>query len=289
MTAPPQGVEADHIEFPAGRVRFHRAGGSGPAIVLLHGGGLDTGLLSWRPTIPVLAADHRVFIPDLPGHGGSRPWHGRANQRTFEEVLRWLLDAWRLPDAVLVGQSTGASIATGFALRHPQRVRGLVLVDPAGVQARLKRHLLTYLLVKLRFVGPLSARALGWSRALTRLVLTRGVFTGSAPVSDLEAIVDEAVAEARGRRSMFSDWLVDSLERRAMRVNHLPHLDRVQCPTMIIHGEKDSVVPESAAREAAGAIAGSMLRVLPDAGHWPSRERPTEFNALLREFVNTHR
>ena len=289
MTAPQQGVEADHIEFPAGRIRFHRAGGTGPAIVLLHGGGMDNGLLSWRPTIPVLAADHQVFIPDLPGHGGSTPWRGRANQRTFEEVLRWLLDAWQIPDAVLVGQSTGASIAAGFTLRHPQRVRGLVLVDPAGVQHRLNRHLLTYLLVQLRFVGPLAARALGMSRALTRSMLTRGVFTGSQPVTDLEAIVDEAVAEARNRRSVFSDWLVDALDRRAMRVNHLPHLDRIRCPAMVIHGEQDSVVPVSAGREAAGAIAGSMLRVLPDAGHWPSRERATEFNALLREFVNTHR
>lgn len=117
MTALPQGVETDHIEFPAGKIRFHRAGGSGPAIVLLHGGGVDNGMLSWRHTVPVLAVDHTVFVPDLPGQGGSRPWHGRADQRTCEEALRWLLDAWRVPDATVVGMSMGGSIATGFALR----------------------------------------------------------------------------------------------------------------------------------------------------------------------------
>ena len=95
MTAPPEGVEVEHIEFPAGTIRYHRAGSSGPAIVLLHGGGPDNAMLSWRHALGVLAADHRVFAPDLPGQGGSMPWRGKANQRTFEEVLRWLLDAWR--------------------------------------------------------------------------------------------------------------------------------------------------------------------------------------------------
>ncbi|CAM05462.1 pimeloyl-ACP methyl ester carboxylesterase [Saccharopolyspora erythraea NRRL 2338] len=288
MTALPQGVETDHIEFPAGKIRFHRAGGSGPAIVLLHGGGVDNGMLSWRHTVPVLAVDHTVFVPDLPGQGGSRPWHGRADQRTCEEALRWLLDAWRVPDATVVGMSMGGSIATGFALRHPQRVRGLVLAAPTGMQARLDRHLLTYLLVKLRFPGMLWARAMGMSSALTRWVMTRSTFTGSQPAADLESILDEVRAEVRSRGTVFSDWQHGAIDRRSMRINHLPHLDRIRCPTMVIHGEKDGIVPMPASQEAARAIPGAMFRWIADAGHWPSREKPNEFNALLREFVNAH-
>ncbi|MGW0890008.1 alpha/beta fold hydrolase [Saccharopolyspora sp. NPDC002578] len=286
MTAPPQGVEVDHVEFPAGKIRYYRAGSSGPAIVLLHGGGLDNAMLSWRHTIPVLAEDHRVYVPDLPGQGGSRPWHGRANQRTFEEVLRWLLDAWQVRDTMIVGLSMGGSIATGFTLRHPRRVRGLVLVGSGGLVPRLDHHLLSYLATRVEFVGSVSAKLLAKHRGLVRRQLTKQLFTGDRPVPDLESIVDEVSAEAGQRESVFSDWQRDSLGRRAMRVNHGPHLDQINCPVMFIHGEQDTAVPISSSRQAATAISGAQLHVIPGAGHWPNREKANEFNALLRQFVN---
>lgn len=288
MTAPPQGVEVDHVEFPAGKIRYYRAGSEGPALVLLHGGGVDNGLLSWRRTIPALAVDHRVYIPDLPGQGGSVEWRGRANQRTLEEVLRWLLDTWGVHEATLVGLSLGGSVAAGFTLRHPHRVRGLVLVDSGGLQHRVHHHLGTYLLTRGRFVDRTMAKVCGLHRSLARSFLARGVLADTEQVPDMGELLDEVHAEIRGRGSVFVDWQRDAIGRRAMKVNHLPHLDQVRCPTMLIHGEQDSVVPVSASREAAGAIPGSKLRVISGAGHWPNREKPNEFNALLREFVNGH-
>ncbi|MEV4644090.1 alpha/beta fold hydrolase [Saccharopolyspora sp. NPDC049357] len=286
MTAPPQGVEVDQIEFPAGKVRYYKAGTDGPPIVLLHGGGPDNALLSWRNTIGVLAADHRVFAPDLPGQGGSTEWRGRGNQRTFEEVLRWLLDAWRIPQATLVGLSMGGSIATGFTLRHPQRVRALALVDSTGVQHRMPHHLATYLLMRTGFSGRMAATLLRSNRSLARFALNKVFFADASSVRDLDSIVDEVRAEAAVRRSVFADWHADAINRRSMTINHLPQLNRITCPVTVIHGEKDALIPVASAQAVAGAIPGAQLRVMPQAGHWPNRERPTEFNALLREFVN---
>ena len=286
MTAPPQGVEVDQIEFPAGTIRYYRAGTSGTPVVLLHGGGPDNALLSWRNTIGTLAADHQVFAPDLPGQGGSVAWRGRANQRTFEEVLRWLLDAWQVPQAILIGLSMGGSIATGFTLRHPQRVRALALVDSTGVQHRMPRHLLTYLLMHTDLSGRLAANLLRRSRGLTRTALARTFFADATKVTDLESIIDEVVAEASARRSVFADWHADAIGRRTMNINHLPNLGQINCPAMVIHGEQDALVPVASAREVAEAIPGAKLRVLPQSGHWPNREHPAEFNSLLREFVN---
>ncbi|RCW45255.1 pimeloyl-ACP methyl ester carboxylesterase [Halopolyspora algeriensis] len=286
MTAPPQGVEIEHVEYPAGRIRYYRAGSSGPPVVLLHGGGIDNGLLAWRHTIPALAVDHRVHVPDLPGRGGSVEWTGRADQRNLEEVLRWLLDSWGLEEATLVGLSMGGSIATGFALRHPQRVGGLVLAGSGGLQPRVDKQVLLHLLLRTRFAGPLIARLLPLHRGLSRRYLARGAFGDPHSVPDLEHILDEVRAELRTCGSVFTDWMTDAVGRRSMRVNHLPHLGRIHCPTMLIHGERDAMVPVSAAREAAGAIPGSKLRIVPGAGHWVNRERPNEFNAFLREFVN---
>lgn len=286
MTAPPQGVEVDQIEFPAGKVRYYKAGTDGPPIVLLHGGGPDNALLSWRNTIGVLAADHRVYAPDLPGQGGSTEWRGRGNQRTFEEVLRWLLDAWRIPQATLVGLSMGGSIATGFTLRHPQRVRALALVDSTGMQHRMPHHLITYLLMRTGLSGRMAATLLRGNRSLVRFALNKVFFADASSVRDLDSIVDEVSAEAAVRRSVFADWHADAIKRRSMTINHLPQLNRISCPVTVIHGEKDALIPVASAQEVAGAIPGAQLRVMPQAGHWPNRERPTEFNALLREFVN---
>ncbi|WP_406688900.1 alpha/beta fold hydrolase [Saccharopolyspora sp. ID03-671] len=286
MTAPPQGVEVDQIEFPAGKVRYYKAGTDGPPIVLLHGGGPDNALLSWRHTIGALAPDHRVYAPDLPGQGGSTEWRGRGNQRTFEEVLRWLLDAWQVPQAILVGLSMGGSIATGFTLRHPQRVRALALVDSTGVQHRMPHHLLTYLLMRTDLTGRVAAKLLRGNRALVRTALNKVFFADSTSVPDLDAVVEEVGAEARVRRSVFADWHADAINRRSMSINHLPQLNRITCPVTVVHGEKDALVPVSSAQAVAGAIPGAQLRIMQQAGHWPNRERPTEFNALLREFVN---
>ncbi len=285
MPNPAENVEMEHAEFPAGKIRYYRSGDSGPAIVLLHGGGIDNAMVCWRHTIPVLAEDHRVFLFDLPGQGGSNPWHGRADQRTLEEVMRWMFDVWGLDDVVLVGHSTGGSVATGFTLRHPRRVRGLALVDPAGFQHRIPRHLLTYLAVRCG-IGTLVATGLGHLRAFTRAVLTRSILTGGGTVPDLDSLIDEVRDEARHRRSVFPDWLDSAITRKGMSVNHLPRADRIHCPTLVLHGEQDAMITAAAAREAAGAIPGSRLRAIEAAGHWPPRERPTEFNAALREFVN---
>ncbi|MDR7301148.1 alpha/beta fold hydrolase [Haloactinomyces albus] len=286
MTAPPQGVDIDHSTFPAGTIRYYRAGSSGPPIVLLHGGGVDNGLLAWRHAIPALAVDHRVHVPDLPGRGGSVDWTGRADQRNLEEVLRWLLDSWGLDDATLVGLSLGGSVATGFALRHPHRVRGLILVGSGGMQPRVDNQLLLHLLLRTRFAGPLIARLLRLNRGFSRRYLARGAFAGSEPITDLERIIDEVHAELRTCGSVFTDWMTDAVGRRSMQVNHLPHLNRIHCPTMFIHGEQDAMVPVASAREASGAVPDAQLRVVSGAGHWVNREKPNEFNAALREFLN---
>ncbi|ASU77794.1 alpha/beta hydrolase [Actinopolyspora erythraea] len=287
MTAP-SSVVTEHVEFPAGTIRYHRAGSAGPAVVLLHGGGIDNAMISWRHAIPALAVDHRVFLPDLPRHGGSGNWTGNAGQRTLEEVLRWLLDLWGLDRAVLVGLSTGGSVVTGFTLRHPQRVNGLVLAAPDGLRHRIAGQLPTYLMLRSRFSGPAIAALAGMSRGLCRQYLNRGVLHEPGRMADTEQLLDEVLAEARESGSVFSDWQFEAVGSRNMRVNHLPYLDRIRCPTMFVHGEFDRQVPVEVSRTAARAVAGSELRVLTEAGHWCQREKPDEFNAALREFLNSN-
>lgn len=289
MSAKITGIESVDIDFPAGTVRYHRAGAEGPPVVLLHGGVADNALLSWKHTFGVLTPDHQVYAPDLPKHGGSRPWQGQVTQRTLEECLRWLLDEWGLSEVTLIGHSIGGSLAAGFALRHPHRIRQLVLIDSHGLQPKIPWHKAVYFGTRGKLTASTLARAVAANESFAKWFLTKTIFTGTQPTPDLDELVDQTRQEARENGSVLADWMSESLQRQSTQVNHLPHLGYLRCPTLITHGENDKLVPLSYSREAAGAIPGSRLRIVPDAGHRPHRERPNEFNAYLREFLNEQR
>lgn len=284
MAALPHEVEVDFVEFPAGRVSYLRAGTTGPPVVLLPGAGPDNALLAWRHVIPALAADHQVFAPDLPGQGGSLPWSGSTGQRTLEEALRWLLEMWQLPEVTLVGSSTGGSVATGFALRNPSRVRRLALVAPTGLQHRLRNHALVHAAIRTGLTGTPAATALRM-KPLVRLMLNRLVLTGDNAVPDLADLTAEVAAEIRNRKSLTSGWHAEAVAARHMRVNHLPQLGRLETPILFLHGEQDALVPLSGIADAATA-AGGQLRTIPGAGHWPGREKPGELTAALQQFID---
>src|SRR5207249_8065494 len=109
--------------------------GSGPSVVLIHGFGAS--IYSWHKVIePLATAGFHVVAFDAKGFGFSdKPAHGYSNGDYARLVLA-LIDSLRLPNPVLVGHSMGGAIAAETALRGPSRIRGLVLVDAAGVGAR---------------------------------------------------------------------------------------------------------------------------------------------------------
>jgi pimeloyl-ACP methyl ester carboxylesterase len=105
------------------------AGSSGPAVVLLHGAGRDEAGLSLGSAMIALADRCQVFAPDLPGFGDSDPMPAGWGFAEYSAFLGPLFDALRLPRASLAGLSMGGGIGLGFALRAPERVEKLALID----------------------------------------------------------------------------------------------------------------------------------------------------------------
>src|SRR5215472_12605302 len=108
-------------------VRAYRAG-AGPALVLLHGGGLGDAQLSWAPIWEPLTGHARLLAPDLPGYGGSALGHTEPTVEGYRGWLLAFLDATGLQRAVLAGLSLGGAIALRTVLDAPTRVAGLVLL-----------------------------------------------------------------------------------------------------------------------------------------------------------------
>lgn len=104
--------------------------GRGSPVVLLHG--LGATKLSYLPLLPGLARTHRVIVPDLPGHGESTKPRASYTPGYFAQVIRGLLDELDVGRAAVIGNSMGGRIALEVAAEFPDRIHGLVLLDPAA-------------------------------------------------------------------------------------------------------------------------------------------------------------
>ncbi len=286
----PESFEAyTDLTVCGGPVRLYRAGESGPALLLLHGAMLDTGQGVWHDVVPDLARDHRVFVIDLPRHGGSRPWEGTLDDAFYRRFMNELLDELGLDRVALIGLSLGGGVATGFALEHPDRVSALVAIGPGGIGAKRPYQFLTWATMRmpglLRLCSWLLARYPGYVRSSMAANLTAG-----ADTPGFERIVAQAVTEARAKNrhgeKALDDWQIEAYGPRAMRLDLTPALHTLTVPTLWMRGDSDPLV---GAAELAGAHAqtpGSRCATVAGAGHIVTFDQPEMFVRVVREFLS---
>jgi len=265
-------LTAKFIVVAGTRLRYVEVG-SGPSVVLIHGFGAS--IYNWHRTIePLAAAGFHVVAFDNRGFGFSdKPAHGYSNADYARLVLA-LIDSLHLPDAVLVGHSMGGAIAAETALRGPSRVRGLVLVDAAGLGTRGAFGVRA---TRGPGIGPVAASLR--SRWVTEQVL-RSTFADPSKVT--AADVDQnyaAVAEpdfGRALRGVLREFRFDALRGR---------LAAIRVPCLVVWGDHDRLIPERFGRELARDLLRSAFIEVPKAGHDVPEEAPADFNRILIEFL----
>ncbi len=239
--------------------------GDGPPVVMLHGIGGAAHL--WKATARGLPG-RRVLAWNQPGYGGN-PLIAPLSFPALADVLAAQLDA---PAVDLVGHSMGGMIAMEFALRHPARVRRLVLYattpafggrDPAFAEQFMAARL-----------GPLDA---GRSMAECAAALAGGMCgPGADPAAEPAAIAAMAeVPEASYRATLAC---LATFDRRADIVG-------IASPTLCLAGELDRAAPARTMQRMAEAIPGAACVVIEGGGHLLHLERPGVFQAALRRFL----
>ena len=274
-------LRSEDLDLGEGNIRLYSAGEAGPPVVLLHGGGLDAAMISWRHAIPALAEKYRVYAFDWPKQGHSSGWTRTMTTDALIDVLVQVLDRLGLDRAAFVGLSMGSCAAIGLALDHPERVDALVLGNPGGIQKKVPYHTLAWLMFK---IPGMEKAGMGGTKEKLKKRLENGLF--SRNVADINQVVDDVWEEMQRRTSAFSDFQIAELAFSGVKVNFMPRLHEIAAPTLIIHGQDDQLVPVKLAREAAERLPNGRLHEIENAGHWPNREAPTEFNEVMMAFLD---
>jgi pimeloyl-ACP methyl ester carboxylesterase len=260
------------VDVAGAQIRYREAG-SGDAVVLVHGWPVDSRL--WTEQIARLAGRHRVLALDLPGYGRSDPPAAPGFEPLVNAVLGFL-DALGLERAALVGHDAGGPAVLLTAIRHPQRVSKLVVMDTTPYPKTPWLIRLLMLAGKIPGAGSLLLSRFGF-RVLFRLG------TAGRHV-DTRAMADRFRPDPAERRRA----LIEAL--RGFDPGELVEVEAgvgsIAAPTMILWAADDPTGPLSLARRLAGDIPGSTLVTVPSCGHFLPLDRPGEVGELLAAFLD---
>ena len=256
-----------------GRLAY-RDTGTGPLVVLLHGGFLDHRM--WTPQLATLPNRYRVVAPDARGHGDST--NAEAAFRHTDDIAALIrhLDAG---PAVLVGVSMGAATASDTALEHPDLVRAVV-VSGAGTSEPVFADDWTHRTLEkvwpaLR-AGDLPGALAAWNE------FTAGPHRA---LSDLDpaipALIDEMTAKTWLKHTADEpDWSAHAEDTWARAA-------KLAIPVLAVIGGADSDDHRHNAERFADSVPGGRKATIADAAHYPNLEHPDEFDAIIIEFVDS--
>lgn len=248
--------------------------GTGFPVLLIHGSGPGVSAwANWRLTIPALADGRRVIAPDMVGFGYSeRPKGIQYNMATWVAQAVGLLDALGIEQADLVGNSFGGGLALALAIRHPQRVRRLVLMGAAGVSFPITPGL--------DAVWGYQPSIANMRKLLDVFAFDRSLMSDELAELRYKASIQPGFQEAF--QSMFPaprQSGVDALASREEDIRALPH------ETLVVHGREDQVIPLANSLTLAQWIARAQLHVFGRCGHWTQIEHAARFAQLVSNFL----
>ncbi len=273
-----------YFEPEAGlRVHYSVEGPDGARdIILVHG--FAASVHAWLPWAERLRDDFRLISVDLPGHGLTASPEGyRASLQGNAALIDELATEVGADRFVLVGNSMGGAVALTYALDHPERLDGLVLVNSAGWSGGDDETGEGPPVVFMLLNNPIG-------RAILKMFDPRMFATGGleAAYLDEELVTDELIdryaelALAPGHRDVLLTQNSSPLE--PLTANRL---SAITVPTLVMAGDQDRIIPVTASQEIAAAIPGAVLVTYPDGGHVPMEQLPDKSAADMRAFLES--
>ncbi|MDD2179294.1 alpha/beta fold hydrolase [Acidovorax sp. D2M1] len=266
--------EVAHTITAAGiRTNYHDVG-SGDPVLLIHGSGPGVSAwANWRLVMPALSERARVIAPDMVGFGFSeRPAGFHYGMDAWVRQAVGLLDALGIERADLVGNSFGGGLALALAIRHPERVRRLVLMGSVGVPFPITRGL--------DAVWGYTPSVQNMRAIMDYFAFNRDLMSDDLARMRYEASIRPGFQESFS--AMFpaprQRW-VDTLASAEQDIRAIPH------ETLIVHGREDQVIPLSNSYTLAEWIGNAQMHVYGHCGHWTQIEHAARFARLVGDFL----
>ena len=277
----PQAFTAKQMPVTDG-TQYVRVGGTGPAVLLLHGFG-DTGDM-WIPLAVPLMKDHAVIVPDLRGMGLSSHPEGGYEKVAQARDLAGILDQLGVVDVALVTHDIGNMVGYAFAASFPQRVSKWVVMDaPLPGIGHWDDQLKSPKVWHFNFRGPDTERLVAGRE---RILLDRFYNELSANPSRIDEATRDHYAALYARplaihnafSGQFAAFAQDAIDNQQLLAK-----GKLQMPVLAIGG--DHSYGANLATEIGFAAANVGAAVIKDSGHWIMEEQPEQAVAVILAFL----
>lgn len=267
------GVYMVHRTVMRGTQALHyEVHGSGAPIFMIHSYLCSCEL--WREQIERLSKSCQVIAMDIRGHGQSPPSEPHDLYDLVDDAIA-VLDHAEVASAIWCGLSIGGMITMRAALRHPTRVRAMVLVDTDG-QTEALSTILKHQALKL------IVQTIGIKAVLTPIMALMFGRTTHQRNAELIKVWRERFL------ALHVPSMMETLKALDRRDGCLNELRKVTIPCLVIHGHEDRAIHRSRGKALADALPNSEWQLIIDAGHMTNLESPETFNKLLEAFLQKH-
>ena len=230
-----------------------------PTIMMVHGAGLNHA--QWQKQMLGLREHANMIAVDLPGRALSAHHEGDQSISEYADILAELAKELNSPQLILAGHSMGGAVCIEFAMRHPNQLAGLVLVN-TGARLRVQQELLNQIQEDYpAFIRHLTRQALG--------------ATATAQISDqfAQLLMQTEIQAA------FNDFAsCNSFDR-------LEDITEIHCPSLVISSDQDQMTPPKYGEFLADQLAQSQYTLIEGAAHISPMEQPEAVNAAILSFL----
>ncbi|MEP6343072.1 MAG: alpha/beta hydrolase [Maricaulaceae bacterium] len=280
MRAKYGGEQARFVQMVSGANVHYRDQGpkDAPAIIMIHG--MSSHLQTWEPLIAQMGDTYRILSLDLPGFGltGPNPT-GDYGPTVYTQAVLTVMDEAKIDKAIIVGNSMGGWTAWRMGLSHPERVKGLVLLDPWGAPGENNE--------KSNLAFKLMASPIG--RALMPHFTPKSIVKQSIlqSVEKDEIVTDEMVeryyelTRYPGNRQATIDAMKVTDDLSAWS-----NINTLKSPVLIIWGREDQLIDVSRSEAFAAELEGEVIIIYDNVGHLPMEEVPADVARDIKSWWN---
>jgi pimeloyl-ACP methyl ester carboxylesterase len=261
------------------KIYFHESGRQHTkSIVLVHGAG-EEGARIWKHLISELEKKFHVVTFDLPGFARSSKENRMYSPKNFAAFINWIVKEYTKGSVSVIGHSLGGAISLYYAGTYPENIERVVIINSVGLLNRTA-FLKTFINVKPNmFLDVINTPV----SVIQNYIIAHleSMDKDLTPESD-----DESLSSQFLRKRLYDGDPGKVASVALLNTDFSTIIDKIQVPTLLVWGEKDTTAPLRVGRLLEWMIPGSDLRIMPNLGHSPMIDRPDEFNTIVMDWLS---